>query len=225
MTGKESMAGTTTYIRTYNYDVCLSTGKLWTLVEAVDYLATYLVSKGNWSDRDDAFQGFIAIKNRLLMAMKKDIDEGNLDINEVYLEDCATGAAPGHIDAEKSTVRPIIFISWAVANDIEVPKEFVKYANSKKSKKTAYYEVLGLKRSTIHHERCRAVAELLWSMEPGMPINLMAQRKEIIQYGCEGQQYDVRTISRWLATLKADRRPGQPGKKRVKAEEFIQEEA
>jgi hypothetical protein len=220
MNGIQSSAGTNSasannpFIRTYDYDACLSKGKLWALVEAVDYLATYLASKGSWSDRNEAFQGFIAFKNKLLLAMKKDIDEGCLDINEVYLENCnyATDKGQGDIDVEKSTIRPIIFISWAVANDIEVPKEFLKCA---KSKKTTYYEVLGLKRSTIHHERCRAVAELLWSMEPGMPINLMAQRKEIIQYGCEGQEYDVRTVSRWLASLKDDRPMGRPKKKRI----------
>ena len=71
---------------------------------------------------------------------------------------------------------------------------------------------MGLKRSTIHHERSRAVAELLWSMEPGIPIAEMARRAEITQYGCEGHEYDMRTVSRWLASLKADRKPGQPRK-------------
>jgi len=202
-----------TFLRTYNYDVCLATGKIWTLVEAADYLAAHLASKESWSGRDEAFNGFISVRDKLLTDMKREIDEGGLVVNEVYLDGAAEITQSG-IDVNKSTVQPYIFINWALANDIEVPAEFAKYHARKKSNKSAYYEGLGLKRSTIHHERSRAVAELLWSMEPGIPIAEMARRDEIIQYGCEGREYDMRTVSRWLASLKADRRPGQPRKNR-----------
>jgi hypothetical protein len=124
-------------------------------------------------------------------------------------------AVLSEIDFEKSTVQPFMFISWALANDFAMPKEFVKYYDRKKRNKSAYYEGLGLKRSTIHHERSRAVAELLWSITPGLSIAEMARREEIIKYGCEGREYDMRTVSRWLASLKEERRPGQPRKKGV----------
>jgi len=206
------MAGTMTFIRTYNYDVCLAPGKIWALVEAADYLAAHLASKESWSAREDAYKGLLSIRDSLLTAMKQAVDEGHLAINEVYL-DGGTDTSQSAIDVNKSTVLPFISIGWALANDIDVPAEFSKYHERKKSNKSAYYEGLGLKRTTIHHERCRAVAELLWSMEPGIPIAEMARRAEIMQYGCEGHEYDMRTVSRWLASLKADRRPGQPRKK------------
>jgi hypothetical protein len=200
-----------TFIRTYNYDVCLAPGKIWALVEAADYLAAHLASKESWATREDAFKGLLSIKDRLLTTMIQDIDEGRLAVTEVYL-DGGTDTSQLAIDVNKSTVLPFIYVNWAIANDIDVPAEFAKYHDRKKGNKSAYYEGLGLKRTTIHHERSRAVAELLWSMEPEMPIAEMARRAEIMQYGCEGQEYDMRTVSRWLASLKADRRPGQPRK-------------
>ena len=205
------MAGTMTFIRSYNYDVCLAPGKIWALVEAADYLAAHLASKESWPAREDAYKGLLSIRDRLLTAMKQAVDEGHLAVSEVYLDDGAD-VSQSALDVNKSTVLPCIFINWALANDIDVPAEFAKHHARKKSNKSAYYEGLGLKRSTIHHERSRAVAELLWSMEPGIPIAEMARRAEITQYGCEGHEYDMRTVSRWLASLKADRRPGQPRK-------------
>jgi hypothetical protein len=77
-----------------------------------------------------------------------------------------------------------------------------------------------LKRTTIHHLRSRAVAELLWSIEPDLTIVEMARRSEIVKFGCDGQEYDVRTICRWLADLKFDRKPGRPRKKNVYREQF-----
>lgn len=203
------------FLRSYNYDICLVAGKIWTLTEAADYLAAYLASKENWSAREDAYHGFLALKDKFLTAIKTAIDEGNLVVSEVYLEsnNCVADISQHAIDADKSTVQPFILISWAHANNIDVPKEFSKYVDTKKKDKSALYESISLKKSTIHHQRCRAVAALLWCIEPEIPIAKMARRREIIEYGCEGHVYDVRTISRWLASLKADRRPGQPRKK------------
>ena len=213
------MTEKTTFLRNYNYDVCLAKGKIWTVEEALEYLAAHLANKENWFSREEAFQGFLDIKEQLLVAARHGIDEGSLVIDEEYHESSSSeaGASQYEIDFGKATVRPFIFISWALANNIEVPERFARYAAVKKSDKSGYYEGLGLKRSTIHHERCRAVAELLWSMEPEMTIAEMARRSEIIQFGCEGHEYDMRTISRWLASLKADRRPGQPRKKNPEA--------
>ena len=205
------MSESMTFIRTYNYDVCLAPGKTWALVEAADYLAAHLAGKESWTQREEAYKGLMFIRDGLLTAMKQGIDDGHLAVNEVYL-DGGEYVAQSDIDVNKSTVQPFIFINWALANEIEVPEEFAKYHDRKKSNKSAYYEGLGLKRTTIHHERCRAVAELLWSMEPGIPIAEIARRTEIVQYGCEGHEYDMRTVSRWLASLKADRHPGQPRK-------------
>lgn len=210
------MADIMTFLRTYNYTVCLATGKLWTLIEAADYFAAYLAGKESWPAREDAYQGFMAIRDQLLSAMKQNIHEGSLIVDEVFLERPGDGAEMhrDELDAEQTTVRPFTAIDWALANTIPVPREFAKYHSLKKNNKSAYPEILAVKKSTVHHERCRAVAALLWSIDPEIPIAEMACRSEIIQFGCEGQQYDMRTVSRWLASLKADRRPGQPRKKK-----------
>jgi len=205
------MADTLTFFRNYNYDACLAKGNVWTVAEAVDYLAAYLTNKESWYATDDAHKAFPYIRYQLFSAAKQSIGAGALVINEEYKESChgATDSANSEIDYNKSTVNPVIFINWAIDNNIEVPKQFAKYAAVNKTDKSNYYEELGIKRITIHHERCRAVAELLWSMEPDIEIAKMAQRSEIAQYGCEGHDYDVRTVCRWLASLKVDRRPGR----------------
>jgi len=205
------LADTLTFFRNYNYDACLAKGTVWTVAEAVDYLATYLTNKESWYATVDAQKAFPYIRYQLLSAAKQSIAAGVLIINEEYKEsrNDATDVVNHEIDYDKSTVCPTIFINWAIDNNIEVPKQFAKYAALNKKDKSGYYEVLGVKRITIHHERCRAVAELLWSMEPDIEIAKMAQRSEIVQYGCEGHDYDVRTVCRWLASLKVDRRPGR----------------
>ena len=94
---------------------------------------------------------------------------------------------------------------------ITLPEPFEPFASSRRAAPGA--EGDRLKKSTIHHFRSRAVAELLWSIVPELTITEMARRSEIIRFGCEGHEYDVRTICRWLADLKFDRKPGRPRKK------------
>jgi len=201
------MSDLVTFLRNYDYDICLAKGELWTLEESVDYLAAYLANQQIWHSRDEAYNGFLGIREQLLSAVQHGINEGTLVIAAEFYEDVAGGG--GSLNFKKSTVVIASFIEWALANGIEVPAAYAKYAAKHKTSKAHYYEKLGVKKSTIHHERSRAVAELLWSIDPEIPIAEMARRPEIIQFGCEGQAYDMRTISRWLASLKADRRPGR----------------
>lgn len=200
------------FLRNYDYENCFAKGSNWSLEEAVDYIAAYQANSESWSGTEEAYQGFVSIRGCISTAVQRGIDEGGLAINEVYKEsgnDEADISCSG-IDFKKSTVVPIIFINWAINNNIKVPKEYEEYAATNKKNKSVYYQGLGIKKSCIHHERSRAVAELLWSIEPEMTIAEMARRTEIYQFGCEGHKYDTRTISRWLASLKADRRPGRP---------------
>lgn len=204
-----------TFLRNYDYDICLAKGDRWTLEEAVDYLAAYLANQHVWHARDEAYNGFLSIREQLLTAVQHGINEGKLVIDEEYNQnvDDEGVITNDDINFRKSTVIIASFIEWALENNIEIPAAYAKYAATLKGTKARYYEKLGVKKSTIHHERCRAVAEMLWSVDPGMPIAEMARRPEIIQFGCEGQVYDMRTISRWLASLKADRRPGRHKKR------------
>lgn len=203
-----------TFLRNYDYDICLAKGDRWTLEEAVDYLAAYLANQQNWHARDEAYNGFLGIREQLLTAVQHGINEGKLVIEEEYTQGVNREGVISNdgLNFKKSTVIIASFIEWALENNIEVPAAYTKYAADHKGAKARYYEKLGVKKSTIHHERCRAVAEMLWSADPRIPIAEMARRPEIIQFGCEGQVYDMRTISRWLASLKADRRPGRQKK-------------
>lgn len=200
-----------TFLRNYNYSISLSKGAKWTLEEAVDYLAAYLANKQPWSDRDNAYEGFTGIRNQIVTAVVHGLNEGSMVIDEVYRDDgkAEINQSSSDIDFRKSTILPFVFIKWAVGSNIEVPKQFEKYLDINKGKHSLYYETLGVKQSTVHHERCRAVAELLWKIDPDIPIAEMARRDEIIEIGCEGHDYDMRTISRWLASLKTDRKPGR----------------
>ena len=204
------MTDIVTFLRTYDYSVSLARGTRWTLEEAVDYLAAYRANNQRWLGRDDAYNGFLSVREQIAAAVQNAIDDGFLLADEEYSGKDNDSTA---IDFKRSTVLPLIFIKWAIDSNISVPKQYAEYVERNKGAKALYYEKLGVKKSTVHHERCRAVAELLWRLEPDIPIAEMARRKEIIEIGCEGHIYDMRTISRWLANLKVDRKPGQPRKK------------
>jgi len=203
-----------TFLRNYDYDVCLAKGFAWTVAEAVDYLAAYLTNKESWYVTEDAKKAFPYIRYQVFSAVKQSLETGRLLICEEFEDgsDDRKGDVNCGIDFDKSTVSPLVFISWAIENNIEVPKQFARYAAIGKKDKADYFEGFGIKRTVIHHERCRALAELLWSVEPDIEIAQMAQRREIIDIGCEGHEYNMRTISRWLASMKADRRPGRSKK-------------
>ena len=209
------MSDIVTFLRNYDYSIALAKGSKWTLEEAIDYLAAYRANNQRWLDREDAYKGFLNVRAQITVAVQNAIDSGWLHIDDVFNGSVKgeTSLCDSAVDLRRSTVLPIIFIKWAIDSNINVPKQFKEYADRNKGNKALYYEKLEVKRSTVHHERCRAIAELLWRLEPDIPIAEMARRKEIIEIGCEGQNYDMRTISRWLASLKPDRRPGQPRKK------------
>ena len=206
------------FLRTYDYGISLAKGARWTLEEAMDYLAAYRANHQKWLGRQDEYNGFLSIREQLTRAVQDAIDNGWLHIDEAYKKsgNDESGKSDSEIDFRKSTILPIVFINWAIESNISLPRQYVEYADRHKSDKSLYYEKLGVKKTTVHHERCRAVAGLLWSIEPDIPIAEMARRREIVEFGCEGHEYDMRTISRWLASLKPDRKPGQPRKKRVK---------
>jgi len=202
------------FLSNYDYSASLVNGTDWTLDEAVDYLSVYKANKRNWASKDDAFRGFLNIRAQLVSTVQQGISGCYLFVNEVYNESSNDKAAANlnELDFRKSTVSPLVFIIWAITSHIEVPKQFKEYAAINKVEKRKYYEKLGVKKTCIHHERSRAIAELLWKIEPGLPVTVMACRREIIEIGCEGQTYDTRTIVRWLAPLKSDGKVGRPSK-------------
>ena len=204
------MSDIVTFLRTYDYSISLARGTRWTLEEAVDYLAAYRANNQKWLGREDAYNGFLSVREQINAAVQNAVESGWLHVDEVYNE---SGNENSAIDFKRTIVLPIVFINWAIDSAIPVPKQYAEYAEKNRGDKSLYHEKLGVKKSTVHNERCRAVAELLWRLEPDIPIAEMARRSEIIEIGCEGHAYDTRTICRWLASLKTDRKPGQPRKK------------
>jgi hypothetical protein len=106
--------------------------------------------------------------------------------------------------------------SMVVSNTAGVlPGLHEKYATGHTFSNSGQEVRMRLKKSTVHHERCRAIAALLWSIHPELTIAEMARRDEIIKFGCEGEEYNVRTIGRWLSSLKDYKRPGRPKKRQL----------
>jgi hypothetical protein len=67
-----------------------------------------------------------------------------------------------------------------------------------------------------HRERCRAIAELLWKMNPEITIADMAHKDEINGIACENRipPYSEDTIRDWINDLSPNRKPGRrPTKK------------
>lgn len=203
------------FFRNFNYDLCLARDAVWTVAEAIDYLATYLTSKESWYVSQDAQKAYPYIRYQIFGALKQSIEAGTLLINEKYKENgCGEDDHSLHdLDFEKSTVEPLILICWAINNNIDVPKQFANYVSEKQRYKSDYYESVGIKRTTIHHERCRAIAALLWSANPDITIADMARSGEIRKFGCEEREYETRTVCRWLASLKVVRKVGRCKKK------------
>ena len=68
------------------------------------------------------------------------------------------------------------------------------------------------RKSTIHKERCRAIAALIWSKSPDVTIADMILRDEIAVFGCEGKIYSGGTLRNWINDLCPNRAPGRrPG--------------
>lgn len=50
-------------------------------------------------------------------------------------------------------------------------------------------------------ERCRALAQLFWSDEPGLEVDDIIKLPQLRQYGCEGRRYRRKVLREWIADL------------------------
>jgi hypothetical protein len=206
------MADMITFFLNFNYDLCLTADNFWKVEEALDYLAAFLTNRDSWYGTEHSYKAFLRIREQLANLVKQSIVSYNLHLCETVRVSSTDEADSYLFDLTKSTVLPYEFICWAMNNNIPVPEQFANHVKHHAYQRAGKHEMIGLKKSTVHHERTRAVAEILWHLHPEMTINDMAKRPEIKQIGCDGHEYDTRTIARWLATLKANRRPGRPEK-------------
>jgi hypothetical protein len=108
-------------------------------------------------------------------------------------------------------VRPREFVKWA-EKIIEVPqelKEIIDKAGTHFGKKDAPREWNPKQR---HRERCCGIAAMIWARQPDLTKRQMANRAEILEYGCEGRQYTKETIENWIKAEKPSRQGGRPRK-------------
>jgi hypothetical protein len=68
------------------------------------------------------------------------------------------------------------------------------------------------KRSSMHRERCRAIAAMIWGHEPALTIADMINRPEITKHGQEGAPYTADTLRKWIRDLCPNPHPGRPRK-------------
>jgi hypothetical protein len=64
-----------------------------------------------------------------------------------------------------------------------------------------------------HKERCRALAEFFWEIEPDATIEAIIKKEEINKIGCENTEYTKITLRRWIRDLCDKHLPGRPPKK------------
>jgi hypothetical protein len=65
------------------------------------------------------------------------------------------------------------------------------------------------RKSTIHKERCRAIAALMWAKDPKFTIEDMISSDAINKYGCENKVYHEKTLRKWINDLCPNRNPGR----------------
>ncbi|MDD2770210.1 MAG: hypothetical protein PHT19_15905 [Methylococcus sp.] len=69
----------------------------------------------------------------------------------------------------------------------------------------------------IDKNRCQAIAQTLWDIDPSIHPAHMAESKYLQQYGNGAQCRDEATVKRWIADVdpkKGERRPGRPARTR-----------
>lgn len=63
-----------------------------------------------------------------------------------------------------------------------------------------------------HKERCRAIAEMMWSSDPSMTIAALILTDEITKFGCQCKIYSDGVLRDWVNDLAPNRSPGRPRK-------------
>lgn len=164
----------------------------WRLMDAVNLalgLLPRLVQHGGLSVD-------IALQQKIIYEMALNcVDESLLVINP-------------HAPEDQYRVRPREFLIW-VQKFLELPpelKEPLEELGSDFGKKEAPRK-LSPKQS--HRERCCGIAALLWATHPDLTKGQMANRPEILQYGCGGRRYAPATVEEWIKAENPNRKGGR----------------
>ena len=142
-----------------------------------------------------------------------------------FIQDPLIGIEFGYRDPEECTVvvTPEEFINWVIGKKFTPPVQLLELMGLctptlvKKLEPIAnamIEDLQPLKNNQRHKERCRAIAEMLWSRDPSIPISQMADHDAIIEFGCEGKVYkDDETVRGWIKDLHPNPQVGRPKKK------------
>lgn len=164
---------------------------------------------------DDAVNLVLGLLPRIVQTgcMKPEIARRHKILREIALN--CTGESLSVINPEapedQYRVRPREFVRWA-EKITAVPqelKEIIDKADTHLGKKDAPREWSPKQR---RRERCRGIAALIWSQQPGLTKGQVADQPEILEHGCQGQQYTKETIETWIKAENPNRKGGRPPK-------------
>lgn len=106
-------------------------------------------------------------------------------------------------------VRPLQFLQWAKDKGIHPPPELMSTVIKERERGALAQEPKELPPRQKHRERTRAVAAMIWAREPKLTKQAVAERPEILEFGCEGHPYTPKAIEGWIKEENPNRRPGR----------------
>jgi len=105
-------------------------------------------------------------------------------------------------------VKPVEFMKWAAERGIRIPTGLDE-AFQQDSPFGYGYEPPGLRIEQAHRYRCQGVAALLWEQTPTLKKREVAEHPAIRTAGCQGKEYAISTIEKWIKAENPNRRPGR----------------
>lgn len=113
-------------------------------------------------------------------------------------------------------VEPEPFLEWADAQQLTVPSALreIVWRTRKEMKGRRPSRDRAFRPEQRHRLRCEGVAAYLWSQPEtkDLTIEAMTQRPELFHIGCEGVEYQAKTLRDWVKGQSPNRAPGRRSK-------------
>lgn len=117
---------------------------------------------------------------------------------------------PVRIVTREPDIRVTLPGAAAASAEIRVLREEAeRFEKDVLNKEQGRQEHGNLRDEQRHRERCRAIAQLLWELEPELTIEDMKDRREITLIGQEEKPYNSTTVRNWIKDLCPNRAPGR----------------
>lgn len=115
-------------------------------------------------------------------------------------------------------VEPLQFLAWADSRGLPVPTELRLTVTSVRDelKQRSPSRERALRPEQRHRLRCEGIAAYLWSQPEtkDLTIEALIQRPELLAVGCEGIEYQPKTLRDWVKEQAPNRAPGRRPKRR-----------